>query len=350
MMKKIILCLALVLAVAAYFFMPKQEQGDQNKELKICSSMPKDITELLAKDFAKKSGVKVNVSYLPGGNYQSRKNFLMNNAFDCWLGGSSEEYFMAEEQGLLRRYQAKESHKVPAELRNRRGDWTALYLSYIAIISNKDNLHEAGVYAPTTWAELLEPAFKGKLVFPNPEIGGVAYGMLTGIWQLHGKATALEYAAKLQAKELVIVNSFEEAIDLVYDGKKTSTVVPLDRAFQLEAKHSHLYATVPKDANRNMLTGVAIMNKSTAPLNAEKFVDYLMSDESIKLLKNNDFYYMWHVKNYENTRERVRLAGRVQVPVDDLGWASTYKSEVIRQWREAKLEDAKQEDVTQKTN
>lgn len=341
-MKKLFFILALLLAVGGYFLDFEDRREDENKELNICSSMGKDITELLIKDFAKRNNVKVNIFYLPGGTYEARKDFLGKNRVDCWLGGTSEEYFMAEEEGLLRRYVAKESYKVPAVLRNRRGDWTALYLSYVAVLSNKDNLREAGVYAPTTWEEFLDPTFKGKLVFPNPQIGGVAYGMLTGIWQLNGKSAALEYAAKLNAQNPLVVDSFNEAVDLVYNGHKTSTIVPLDYGLFLESKHNHLFTTVPKDANRNVLSGVAILKKAEAINNAEKFIDYLMSDESVTTLASSGYYYMWHVKNYNDSVERTRIVGRLQVPTDDLGWSSTYKNEVIRQWQEAKLPELKE--------
>lgn len=338
-MKKLFFVLALLLGLAVYFMDFDRKADDEKKELNICSSMGKDITELLTKDFSEKSGLKINISYLPGGKYEERKAFLEKNKFDCWLGGTSEEYFMAEEEGLLRRYVAKESYKVPAALQNRRGDWTALYLSYVAVLSNKNNLRQAGLYAPTTWDEFLDPALKGKLVFPNPQIGGVAYGMLTGIWQLNGKTAALEYAAKLNAQDPLMVDSFNEAVDLVYNGHKTSTIVPLDYGLFLESRYNHLFTTVPKDANRNVLTCVAILKKAEAVGNAEKFIDYLMSDESVTTLASSGYYYMWHVKNYNDSAERTRIVGRLQVPTDNLGWSSTYKNEVIRQWQEAKLSE-----------
>lgn len=336
-MKKLFFVLVVFLGLSVYFMDKHDRASEEKKELNICSSMGKDITELLIKDFSKKNGIKVKITYLPGGTYETRKTFLEKNKIDCWMGGTSEEYFMAEEEGLLHRYIAKESYKVPATLRSRRGAWTPLYLSYVSILSNKDNLREAGLYAPTTWEEFLDSAFNGKLVFTTPQIGGVAYSMLTGIWQLNGKSAALEYAARLNAQKPLIVESFNEAVDLVFTGKKTSTIVPLDYGLFLESKYNHLFTTVPKDANRNVLTGVAILRNVGSVGCAERFIDYLMSDESVTNLAASGYYYMWHVKNYNDSAERTRIVGRVQVPIDDLGWSSTYKNEVIRQWLEAKL-------------
>ena len=290
---------------------------------------------ILPKAKADAAGVKVNISYLPGGTQQERLDYLRKHRFDVWLGGTSEEYFMADEQHILQPYIAKDSYKVPAELRNRTGQWTSLYLSYIALLSNKNNLHAYGLYAPETWDELLAPQLKDELAVADFDLGGASYGMITSIWQMRGKEQAMAYAAKLNAQQPVYTKGFGEAVDLVYIGKKTVAVVPLDYALMMEARHRHLFATVVKDANRTMLTGAAMMRSAEHPDEARAFLDYLMSDAGVELLPANGYHYMWHVKKYPYNDGRRELIGNVRVPVDDLSWTSVYKSEIIRQWRGA---------------
>ena len=262
-------------------------------------------------------------------------DYLRKHKFDVWLGGTSEEYFMADEQHILQPYIAKEAYKVPAELRNRTGQWTSLYLSYIALLSNKNNLHAYGLYAPETWDELLAPQLKDELAIADFNLGGASYGMITSIWQLRGGDQALAYAAKFNAQQPVYTKGFGEAVDLVYIGKKTVAIVPLDYALQMEARHRHLFATVVKDANRTMLTGAAIMRSAEHSEEARAFLDFLMSDAGVELLPANGYHYMWHVKKYPYNDGRRELIGNVRVPVDDLSWTSVYKSEIIRQWRSA---------------
>ena len=308
------------------------EMPKEKPQLHICSSMNKAFTELIADSYGKKTGTKVTVIYLPGGTQQQRFEYLRQHKFDIWLGGTSEEYFMADEAHILQPYLAKESYKVPAELRNRTGEWTSLYLSYIALLSNKNNLHSYGLYAPESWDELLAPQLKDEIAMANFSMGGASFGMLTSIWQLRGREAALAYAAKLNAQNPNYTAGFGEAVDKVYIGKKTVAVVPLDYALLLEARHRHLFATVPKDANRNILTGAAIIKGAPHEEQAQLFLDYLMSDEGAELLPKNGYHYMWHVKNYPYNDGRRELIGNVQVPVDDLSWTSTYKSEIIKKW------------------
>ena len=312
------------------------EKPKEKPHLHLCSSMNKAFTELIAASFGKKTGAKVVVSYLPGGTQQQRFDYLRSHKIDIWLGGTSEEFFMADEQHVLEPYLAKEFYKVPAELRNRTGEWTSLYLSYIALLSNKNNLHSYGLYAPESWDELLAHQLKDEIAMADFSLGGASFGMLTSIWQLRGREAALEYAAKLNAQNPDYTSGFGEAVDKVYIGKKTVAIVPLDYALLLETRHSHLFATVPKDANRNILTGAAIIKGAPHEALAQQFLDYLMSDEGAELLPQNGYHYMWHVKNYPYNVGRRELIGNVRVPVDDLSWTSTYKSEIIKKWVNAR--------------
>ena len=312
------------------------EADKQRPQLRLCSSMGKQMTELIIDDYAKFSGVEVKISYLPSGSFAERMEYLRKHKFDCWLGGTAEEYFLAGEQNMLQPYLAKESYKVPATLRNRSGQWTSLYLSYIALLSNKNNLRAYGLYAPETWDELLNPSLQDEIAVPDFNLGGASFGMLTSIWQLRGKEEALAYAARLNEQRPVYTTGFGQAVDLVYIGKKTVAVVPLDYALLMEQRHRHLFATVVKDANRTLLTGAAVLEGAKQPQQAQQFIDYLMSDDGGDVLLRSGYQYMWHVKKYPFNDGRRELIGDVQIPADDLSWTSTYKGEIIRQWISAK--------------
>lgn len=310
-------------------------QQEQRQQLRLCSSMGRKLTELVVNAYEKSAHVDVKVSYLPSGTFSERMDFLREHKFDCWLGGTAEEYFLAGEQNILQPYLAEESYKVPATLRNRTGQWTSLYLGYIAMLSNKNNLRAYALYAPETWDELLDPALQDEIAIPDFLLGGASFGMLTSVWQLRGKQEALAYAARLNEQRPMYTAGFGEAIDLVYIGKKTVAVVPLDYALLMEQRHRHLFATVVKDANRTLLTGAAVLEGAQNPEQGRRFIDYLMSDEGEAVLLRNGYNYMWHVKKYPFNDGRRELIGDVKVPADDLSWTSTYKGEIIRQWMSA---------------
>lgn len=309
--------------------------GAPKLELNVCSSMSRAVTELLVGEYAKKYGVEVKVEYMPAAPFSERMDFLREHKFDCWLGGTAEEYYLADQQSLLSPYKPQEFYKMPAELRSRQGQWTSLYLEYIAFISNTTKLRDYGLYAPDTWQELLLPEFKHEIAMPDYVNGGASYSMITSIWQLKGKEAALDYAAKLNGQNITYTESPAEAVEKVYTGEKMVAIVPLRTAILLETKHKHLFATVVKDANRNLLNCVAVLNKADNMDEARGFIDYLISDESETLLRSKGYQYIWHAKNYPYNDGRKELIGNVNVPVDDLSWTAVEKNEIISQWLKA---------------
>lgn len=300
--------------------------------MRLCSSMSQGVTELLVADFSKRYGTKVQVQYVPQGPWQERVDFLSDNSFDCWLGGTVEECYLADQEGMLSPYKAKEFYKMPVELRTRQGQWTSIFLEYIAFVSNTHKLRDNGLYAPDTWQELLLPEFKNEIVMEKFLNGGASYSMITSIWQLRGQETALKFASRLNQQEILFTETYADAVDKVKSGEKMVAVVPLRTAILLETQHKHLFATVVKDANRNLLNCVAIMNKAENMEAARNFVDYLVSDDSQAVLRNKGYHYIWHAKNYPYNDGRKELIGNVNVPVDDLSWTAVEKDEIIAEW------------------
>ncbi len=341
MQKKLryILCAALLLVLPVLCGFTEKEKTQAPpppaKELLICSSLDEGFTTLLANDFAKRTGTNVTIAYLPNGTFDERMNFLRENKFDCWFGGTAEEYYLADQQSMLSTYKANDAHKIPAQMRNRQGQWTSLYLEYIAFISHNPKFRKKGLYAPHTWQELLAPRLKNELVIPDFAQGGVGYGMITSVWQLYGEEEALAYAAKLNAQNITYTMDYAEAADLIYKGEKTVAVLPVRYALLLAEKHKHLFMTVIKDANRNLLTCAAVLAAGTNKEQAQEFIDYLLSDASEKHLRNNGYRYIWHDNDYPYNDGRRELIGNVQVPADDLSWTAVEKNEIISAWLRA---------------
>lgn len=335
-MRNFIIAVLLLLIMAATGCGSHKEE---QRELNICCSMESKVAALLAEDFTERTGIRVNISRLPAGSFNERMEFIRKNNIDCWLGGTVEEYYLASQQNLLQPYLAAEAYKVPAAMRSKEGYWTSLYLEYVAFISNKERLHELGLYAPDTCGELLKPQLQGEIVIPDYIYGGASYGLVTSIWQLQGREQALKYAAALNRQQVTYTDHVSDAVDMVYSGQKTVAVLPLRYALKLEERYNHLFATVVEDANRNLLTGAAVISSSKHQEEARSFLDYLMSDDSMQVLQNNGYRYLWHVKDYPHNNLRKELLGNVQVPVDDLSWTAVEKNEIIRQWLSAGTEE-----------
>lgn len=307
---------------------------EEQKSIKICSSLNETMTDILVEDFAKQQNIKVEVRYLPVGNLDERLKFLREGNFDVWLGGTPEEYYLAGEQKMLRSYRPQEAYKVPAEMRENQWRWTGLYVDYIGFLTNRARLRELGLYAPDTWEELLKPELWEETVLADFKNGGRSYGMITSIWQLRGEAAAMEYAASFNSQLPLYTASEWEAIEEVRSGRKTVAVVSLSVALQLERQNRDLFATLVKDGNKNCITGAAVLQGANLA-EAQSFMDYLLSERSKDLLASKGYPLLWRVSDYAHDDGRKMMIGDLLLAVDDLSWTAGQKSVIIQQWLNA---------------
>ena len=340
-MKKFLAVLAAALCVLTAFS-PAQtaEQDTKTKEhVKICFSMPggNGTTSASMPLALVKSSASASAS--PTGILKhiltcSRFNFLTRSASDVWLGGTAEEFYLAAERGLLVSYQPQEAYALPAEFRQNNWLWTALYIDHIGFLSNKENLHYFGLYAPETWDELLASPLKYELALTDPKSGGAGYGMMTALWQLRGEEAALDYAAQLNRQRPEYFVNLQETIDEVRQGYKTVAVVPLSVALLLERSEPNLFATLPLDGNKNLISGAAVLNGPNREA-AGKFIDYLLSERAADIVDAAGHQLVWSLSSAAGDNMRRRYTGRLLTPVDDLSWTAAQKSAIISRWQSA---------------
>src|SRR2546423_14257624 len=134
-------------------------------------------TQLFAA-FTKATGVEVSALPLAAaGDLQTKITAEKNNPqADIFVGGSSEFHDPLGKQGLLEGYQPPNAKDVAAQFKEASGLWTGWYTGIFGFISNTSRLNaDIGGKKPATWDDLLDPAWKGKLILPDPFKTGGGY-------------------------------------------------------------------------------------------------------------------------------------------------------------------------------
>lgn len=302
--------------------------------LKIASCLSEKITTTLTQGFTAATQIPVEVLYLPNGTFDEKLNYLYKKNVDCVLGPTQDEFYNAERLNMLVPYASDQLAGLQPETQPRKNSWTNLWIEYVAFLSNKDNLQKMGIYAPDTWLELLSPQMKEEIVLPEYENSTACFSSITGIWQIKGESMALHYAHEFNKQKIKFVKSEEDAIAEVKKGKRTITILPLHLAMRLEKDNENLYSTIIQDANREICTGVALLRGLQQEEEAQKFVDYLLSEDCITLLNENDFQ-RWHVKSLADEETKKKILGDTQIAVDDLGWIAISRKDIIKHWKKA---------------
>ena len=98
-----------------------------------------------------------------------------NPQADCIWGWAVTNMAEFVPKGMLNAYKAKGWDKIPAKFKDPDGYWTAIDLYAAAIVPNTKVLEEKKLPMPKGWKDLLNPAYKGMLIMPNPASSGTGF-------------------------------------------------------------------------------------------------------------------------------------------------------------------------------
>ena len=176
-------------------------------------------------------------------------------------------------KALLAPYASKNKDAVPAHFRDPDDHWIGTNVHLLVILQNTKLIPaDAG---PKSWADLIDPKWKGKIAFTDPANSGSAYSNLTMLAQMWGPGEAgWEKVASLLANTRVLNRS-----SLVFQGVGNGEFalgMSLEYAgYQWSSNGAPVKVIYPTDGTVAQMEGVAIIKGGPNTEAAKQFVDYV---------------------------------------------------------------------------
>ncbi|MGE4589581.1 MAG: extracellular solute-binding protein [Acidaminococcaceae bacterium] len=330
MKKKCILVVAFLIALIALGGCGRMKLNEDAEIFKVYSELPEDITNAFINDFEKdhKGKLKIEIVKTAAKQGPGRINELKSLDFDVWLGGTAEDYFLADNRRMLKPYEAKDLRNIPTGLRDKHGTWTGLFTTNLVFLANKKALAEVDEERPQAWSDLLDLELRRNIIISDPSMRQGGYRILTTFWQLYGEKKFETYAKNLKLQELTYARDDEAAVEAVRKGEKALTIVTLDLAMSAAAADHNLVISIPADGTSRKLIGVAIMDKTKKEALSRSFIDYLISDKAKKVLDNSN-YYVWPLSDDKEDYTWGKPYADVFLVHDDLRWCVLTGEEII---------------------
>ena len=155
-MKKILAIAAIALALAAVPAFAKPGQT-----VVVYSSVDEVNAKKILDAFTADTGTAVQFVQLSSGPAYARIKAESNNPqADVWFGAPSENHIIAKNEKLTQAYKGSGFDALGKEFKDPDGFWRSFYMNPMAFAVNKEVLARIGAPKPTSWADLLNPAFK----------------------------------------------------------------------------------------------------------------------------------------------------------------------------------------------
>lgn len=269
-------------------------------EVVIYCSVDRAFAEPLLNAFAEETGIEVHARYdTEAGKTTGLVNKLLAEKSqpraDVWW--SSEVFGTVElaEAGILAPYHSPSAEDIPDQYVDPDGLWTAFGLRgrVIAFDPKRTKRDEA----PKAWADLVKPAYKGRVALADPRFG-TTRGHFAAMLSEWGEPAYVSFLNGLKANHVLRADGNSHAVLLLaqerVDFAATDTddvIVAKQRGDSIEAVYPDMTSPDGKKVLKGTLwipCSVGLVNGARNPKAAQRLIDYIASARMEKALHESE--------------------------------------------------------------
>ncbi|MFJ9151470.1 thiamine ABC transporter substrate binding subunit [Streptomyces sp. NPDC102270] len=264
------------------------------------------VSKSVLADFEKKSGYRVKVLEDGDAGQAVNKAILTkdNPQGDVFFGVDNTLLSRALDNGLFQPYQAKGADRIKAGYRVDGDKVTPIDTGDICVNYDKAYFTAHKLQPPTSYDDLIKPAYKNLLVTENASTSSPGLGFLLGSAAKYGDDSWQGYWKKLKANGVKVVDGWEQAYNEEFSGsaggKKAKADRPLVVSYASSPPAEVIYADPkPKTAPTGVAQGTCFRQIEYAGLlsNAKNtkggkaLLDFLLTKEFQQDMPLNMFVY-----------------------------------------------------------
>lgn len=241
--------------------------------------------DIIAKEFEKKSGIKVRYLTMSSGEVLARLRAEKSNPqSDIWFGGGSDAFIRAREENLISAYQSPNRANVKPMFRDKEGYWTGVSIVVVGFLVNQERLARKGLKQPENWTDLTNSAYRNEVMASNPNTSGTAYTTVSGVLQVMGLNRGWAFLDKMYENIPFLEKSGSAPGKKALAGEFAIGIAPDPHNLPLRNPGAPLVPVFPKDGVLAWPSPVAIISGAKHPNNAKIFVDWCLSPEGQTVL------------------------------------------------------------------
>ncbi|WP_395703819.1 ABC transporter substrate-binding protein [Aquabacterium sp.] len=272
-------------ALAATLLLAPAARAQDAGQLNVICSVQAEWCNMIQTVFARTTGVKINLSLKGSGEALAQLIAeRANPKTDVWFGGTGDPHLQAAEQGLSLEYKSPalpQLHAWAQQQASQSGYRTVgNYSGPLGFGYNTELIAKKKLPVPRSWADLLNPAYKGEIQVANPASSGTAYTMVATLVQLMGEEKAFDYMKALHKNIAQYTRSGTGPIKAVARGESTVSISFVHDG-PGEAMQGFPVATVtPSEGTGAEIGSMSIIKGARNLENAKKFYEWALTPQA----------------------------------------------------------------------
>ncbi len=335
-MKKLIKFLSLIVALSLLVAGCGREEGKEtphkSNEVTVYSPLFPDAINSVTKGFTEETGIKVNLVVAGTGELLKKIQAESANPLgDLIFGGGAESLNSYKE--YFEPYKTINHHKIDPQFRDAEDRWFGFALLPMVMIYNTDLVTEEE--APTSWRDLTDPRWRGRIAMASPVKSGSAYTITATLLTAIGKDNeggfnfVKEFVANLDGKVLGGSSAVPKG---VVDGEYAIGLTLESSAIKYKNAGGHIGIVYPSEGTSVVPDGAALIKGAVNDENAKLFLDYITSEEVQSTLATK--FNIRGVRDDVALPKGLGLISEIKLLDYDFDWASQSKERIVKRWKD----------------
>src|SRR5476649_1929973 len=303
--------------------------------LNVYTIWPENYARPMFEEFEKASGIHVNFLRFSSGEALARVIAEKNNPrVDVLFGGPVETFAAGIKEGIFESYKSPSFDKLPARFKQADGQWTAIADDPLVFMTNATFLKEHGLQKPTSWDDLLNPAYKNMLQMADARTSGTAVTRIFSVLEVNGRDEdkAFAYLKKLRQNVQVYTKSGGGGTLPVGLGQAGGGIFFIVDALETKAKGYDVVVSFPKEGIGSSAEAIALIKGAKNLEAGKKLIDFATSAAMQSKLAE-------HKVNFVPANPEVKteaslaavLKGANVFPIDD-DYAGANRKRIVERW------------------
>lgn len=260
-----------------------------------------------------------------------------NPQADVVWGVAATALMRADKAGILAPYAPKGLENIGKEFRDAKNSksphWVGIDAWETGIVCNTIEAKNKNLPCPKSYADLIDPKYKGLIVMPNPASSGTGFLTISGILQSMGETKGWSYLDKLHANIARYVHSGSKPAKMAGSGETVIGISFMYRGLVQKKKGEPVETFLPKEGAGWDLEANALVQKKQISPDAKKFLDWAISRSAmVEYQKNYPLITHTALRSELPSPEgypRNPVAGLLK---NDFYWAADNYDRIIAEW------------------
>lgn len=282
--------LVVVVAVAGTFYAgyAGKPAPEAVNAIVVYTSIPVEQAVVLAQEYEKTAGVKVNILPLTPAEIVARVRAEEAEPRADLVIANSDVFRELKKSKLLEAYASEQTDIIPERFVEAEYLWTGIWYDPIVLVINQDYARKLP-QAPKGWNDLTQLA-DYKLALTDFLAAEAAANLLNSLAAVNGEEATLGYLGKLHPRVVQYAKFLATPPRMTGLGEADIGIAVQSEAVRYVKDGFPVRIIYPEEGTAFLLTGIGLTAKAPHNADAKKFIDWIIRDEAQQVMYNNRFY------------------------------------------------------------